>query len=385
MRGILNSGHARSAANTIRNVEVGGEIRPKRFSTWAPKAIAGIGSLVDTLEDRSIILTLQRKGPGQKVVRLRRRDNSNFERVRRRALKWANDNLRSLEEVDATDSINVPEMSNDRAMDNWRPLLAIAELSGGAWPEKARQAALALSGEDPEAGSLGVRLLADIRDAFKPGEEGIFTKTLIERLTADPEKPWADYKNGKALGPKHIGDLLRPFGITSETVRPNEAGITDPGVKDAKGYKCVRFEEAWASYLSVQDHSPSHSEVSDPSTSQSDCGTGTSEDSSKRPEGKSGRIEKTQEVPAAQGLRRLDGFKGEKSGETILQPQSAPVCAHCAKESRAGNDLKEAFVDGATVLLYAVCIGPYCAASDQLTPPSPTPKAVPSVPLIKGI
>jgi putative DNA primase/helicase len=383
MRGILNSGHTRSAANTIRNVEVGGEIRPRRFSTWAPKAIAGIGSLVDTLEDRSIILTLQRTGPGQKVVRLRRRDSSNFERVRRKASRWADDNLRGLEEADAADSVNVPEMSNDRAVDNWRPLLAIAELSGGAWPEKARQAALALSGEDPGAGSLGVRLLADIRDAFKSGEEGIFTKTLIERLTADPEKPWADYKNGKALGPKHIGDLLRPFCITSETVRPNEAGITDPGVKDAKGYKRVRFEEAWTSYLSVQDPSSPHSEVSDPSTRRSDCGTGTSDDFSKRPEGKPGRIEKMQEMPAAQGLRRLDGYKGPKSGETILDPQGDPICAHCG---RGGGDLRELAWGDEWMRLHATCIDPFLAAAPSVPDsPSTAPKAIPSVPLIKGI
>jgi hypothetical protein len=40
MRGILNSGHTKAAAHVIRNVEANGEHKPKRFSTWAPKAIA---------------------------------------------------------------------------------------------------------------------------------------------------------------------------------------------------------------------------------------------------------------------------------------------------------------------------------------------------------
>jgi hypothetical protein len=45
LRGILNSGHTTAAANVIRNVDH----KPRRFSTWAPKAIATIGTLADTL------------------------------------------------------------------------------------------------------------------------------------------------------------------------------------------------------------------------------------------------------------------------------------------------------------------------------------------------
>jgi putative DNA primase/helicase len=35
MRGILDSGHTKPAAYVIRNVEVDGQFRAKRFSTWA--------------------------------------------------------------------------------------------------------------------------------------------------------------------------------------------------------------------------------------------------------------------------------------------------------------------------------------------------------------
>ena len=55
-----------------------GEHKAKRFSTWAPKAIATIRSLADTLEDRSIILTMQRKKKSETVERLRRSDNDDF-------------------------------------------------------------------------------------------------------------------------------------------------------------------------------------------------------------------------------------------------------------------------------------------------------------------
>jgi hypothetical protein len=42
MRGVLNGGHTKTAAYVIRTVEVCGEHKAKRFSTWAPKAIATI-------------------------------------------------------------------------------------------------------------------------------------------------------------------------------------------------------------------------------------------------------------------------------------------------------------------------------------------------------
>jgi len=67
LRGVLNSGHTKTAAYVIRNVEVNGEHKPRRFSTWAPKAIATIRGLADTLEDRAIMVRLQRKPPGAKV------------------------------------------------------------------------------------------------------------------------------------------------------------------------------------------------------------------------------------------------------------------------------------------------------------------------------
>src|SRR5262249_7733865 len=75
MRGILNSGHTKAAAHVIRNVEINGEHKPQRFSTWAPKALATIRELADTLEDRAIIVTLQRKPKEAAVSRLRKRDN----------------------------------------------------------------------------------------------------------------------------------------------------------------------------------------------------------------------------------------------------------------------------------------------------------------------
>ena len=125
MRGILNSGHTKAAAHVIRNIEVNGEHKPRRFSTWAPKAIATIRALADTLEDRAIVVHLQRKPKAAKVARLRKRDSDEFAVLRRKAARWADDNFAKLTDPEP----NIPEALNDRAADNWRPLLAIAELA----------------------------------------------------------------------------------------------------------------------------------------------------------------------------------------------------------------------------------------------------------------
>jgi putative DNA primase/helicase len=264
-RGILDGGHTRLSAYVIRNIEVNGEHKPHRFSTWAAKAIATIRSVADTIEDRSVRITLQRKARNAKVERLRRRDSEELKALRSKAARWAADNFDSLTDPDPA----VPEVLNDRAADNWRPLLAIAELAGGSWPEQARRAACTLSGEESD-GAVNVELLKDIRTAFG-GDEEIRSADLVEKLAADKERPWADWKHGRALSQKQLGGLLSHFGIRSETV-------SVPGFADAKGYRRVRFEEAWEVYCPGQNTLSGLPGTSEASKRRSADGSGTSRD-----------------------------------------------------------------------------------------------------------
>jgi putative DNA primase/helicase len=238
-RGILNSGHTKAAAYVIRNVEVGGDYKPQRFSTWGPKVIACIGGLAGTLEDRAIIVPMQRKPKGANVARCRRRDCPQFADLRRQALRWAVDNLKTLQAAKPA----LPDALNDRACDNWEPLLAIADLAGGEWARKARDAAKALSGDEAAADDDdGVELLHDIRAIFAAtNHDAIFTKMMIAHLVANGERPWAAY--GRARQPitdRQVAKLLKPFGIISSTVRLGDA--------TAKGYHRSAFAEAWGGY-----------------------------------------------------------------------------------------------------------------------------------------
>ena len=73
LRGVLNTGHRRGGRTTVC-VGQGANIGFKDFSTFCPKAIAGIGKLPDTVADRAIPVRLERRAPGERVDRFRRRE-----------------------------------------------------------------------------------------------------------------------------------------------------------------------------------------------------------------------------------------------------------------------------------------------------------------------
>jgi putative DNA primase/helicase len=235
IRGLLNSGHTKAAAYVRRTVEENGEHKTRRFSTWTPKAIATIRGLADTLDDRAITARLQRKAPGAKVARLRKRDSQEFQDLRSQAARWSADNFARLVDPDP----GMPEALNDRAADNWRPLLAIADLAAGEWPARARAAALTLSGEAADD-ALGVELLKDMQKAF--GDDDVRRGAdLVAELAKDPERPWAEYNKGKPISQRQVARLLSTFGVISETVHP-------PGLAHGKGYKRAHLEPHWDAY-----------------------------------------------------------------------------------------------------------------------------------------
>jgi hypothetical protein len=233
MRGILNSGH-RKGGGVVRNV--GDDHEPRQFSTWAPAAIAMIGRLPGTLEDRSVHATLRRRLRTESVELFRSDRTGKLETLARKAARWAADHETQLRKADPFTG----DLQN-RTADNWRPLLAIAEAVGGEWRDRAMEIATraALSKDD---GSVGVRLLADVKAAFDDAEvDAMSSAVLIGRLTADPESEWTDYR-GKPLTQKGLGRLLGKYGIRSETLHL-------PDLPDARGYRRERFGEVWEAYL----------------------------------------------------------------------------------------------------------------------------------------
>ncbi|MDD5277044.1 MAG: DUF3631 domain-containing protein [Methylovulum sp.] len=118
--------------------------------------------------------------------------------------RFADDNRTALRQAKPV----LPNALHDRAQDNWEALLAIAELAGAAWLDRATRAALKLSGSDAESLSIGVELLADIKELFDNKTDKISTADLIEALCDDDEKPWATYNHDRRTGRYDTHDRL---------------------------------------------------------------------------------------------------------------------------------------------------------------------------------
>src|SRR5262249_30087310 len=154
----LNAGYLRGG-QVIRTV--GDDHEPRMFSCFAPVALAPIRKLPDTIEDRSISVTLRPPTKTENVTPLPFAPLQQLAPTAGPRQRSADDNRQAIEAADPA----VPEALNDRMADCWRVLLAIADLSGGEWPQRARAAALALS-RDNNSETIGTLLLGDIRDIF---------------------------------------------------------------------------------------------------------------------------------------------------------------------------------------------------------------------------
>jgi len=255
LRGLLNAGHTRDSAFTLRCV--GDNHEPTKFNLWGAKALAGIGRLADTLMDRSIILELRRKLPGENVERLRHAPAGLFETLQRKLARFAQDYGATV----GAARPEIPEELNDRAQDNWESMLAIADIAGGPFSRFARKAAIKLSASN-ETVSLGVELLTDIYYVFENKEvDRIFSDALIKALCEDNEKRWATYNyrnSNPRITPKQLAHLLSEYGIESRNIRGtvNIKTLSGNPLEVKKGYYRSQFEDAFQRYVSIPSPHP---------------------------------------------------------------------------------------------------------------------------------
>lgn len=240
LKGVINSGHTRPTAFVIRNV--GDDHNPKPFSTWGAKVIAVIGDVPDTINDRSIVISLKRKFNHEIIEKIRNADPLIFDNLCSKLLRFANDNAGIIKNIRPSfpRDINI----SDRALDNWEPLLAIAGLAGKDWINKVYQAAQALSPNETDITSVGVELLQDIQKIFiEKNITEISTKELIEDLCEDEESRWVTYNfkgNDKSITARQISRILKEYEIKSKNVRF--------GGEVLKAYEKIQFEDAWKRY-----------------------------------------------------------------------------------------------------------------------------------------
>ena len=186
---------------------------------------------------------MKRKHPGDRVQRLRLNNLTKMRDFQSRCIRWAEDHLEWLEVAEPV----IPAELHDRAADNWEPLLAIADTAGGDWPHRARKAAITLSSDETEE-TAGVMLLADIQQIFEArGSTRLKSSELVAALSEVEDRPWPEWRNGKAITAVQVACLLKPFGIKPKNIRD---------VSVFKGYEQSDFDDAISRYLPVSPATP---------------------------------------------------------------------------------------------------------------------------------
>lgn len=238
---LYNSGYKRGA--TVDRCE--GDTKNMRvveFPVFAPVALAGLaGKMPATILDRAVSMHMRRRAPDEQIDEFRERDaRIDAAPLRDRIEAWA---LANFQELSAARP-KMPEGVRDRPAEVWEALLATADIAGGQWPARAREACrhFVLDGDPQDKISMGLRLLRDLQTVFAD-EDRMFSSDIVSALTSDSEAEWCDLW-GKPLDQRRLAKELKRYGVESQEVRI--------GAVNRKGYVVAGdtgLAQAWHRYL----------------------------------------------------------------------------------------------------------------------------------------
>jgi hypothetical protein len=242
LRGLFNAGHRRSGV-AYRCVGDGSSQAVVAFPAYAALAVAGLGSLPDTILTRAVVIRMRRRAPGETVEPFRERIVGPAGRKLGVQLRdWA---------ASQGDRLNdtwpeMPEGITDRPADVWEPLISIGDVAGRDWPGRSRAACLALARENTgRAVSLGVRLLGDLHAVFS-GARGMTTEDILRGLHGLENAPWGDLR-GEPLNPRGLARMLSQYqtadGGSIQSVKVKIDG------RSLWGYRAADLADAWTRYL----------------------------------------------------------------------------------------------------------------------------------------
>lgn len=239
VRGMLNAG-SRRGATAGRCVIRNNVVETEELPAYCAVVLAGLNDLPDTIMTRSVVVRMRRRAPSERVESFRSRiHDAEGHRIADALGTW----LEAHEDVLRSAWPMMPTGIEDRNADCWEPLLAIAELAGGVWPERARRSAVALvaDAQAHQQETLGIRLLVDMRDLFASGDTAYLgSESIINSLLESEEGPWSDL-SGRMIDARQLAQLLSKYGISSKNVRSKGRVV--------KGYSRHDFSDAWERYL----------------------------------------------------------------------------------------------------------------------------------------
>jgi putative DNA primase/helicase len=236
--GFLNAGYDERVGSVMRQSPKGNDwSETAEFSVWGAKCLAGIGSLVATLESRSIKIRLERKPQGLSLERIHdilAQDPKYFEAIKRKCLRFSIDNEETLLRKDPMYS----ERLSDRANDCWSGLFKLAALMG-AGRNELLEAAAKLSSSTHLERSEFEEFLQDI----KPFVESYLdsrtpSSRFVEYLRGLEDRPYK-FKNFTAYD---LASLLKPHDIHSIQMRFDGRNV--------KGYDKSTLQALISKYLS---------------------------------------------------------------------------------------------------------------------------------------
>jgi hypothetical protein len=244
---VLNTGHRRSGAwvRRVDNLPDGSRV-PTRYNCFAAIATAGIKELPRSLQNRSIVVFLQRAIAGEVKEHLVEGESGALITVRRKLIRWAED-LRELPDV------NRPRELANRKGDNWHLLRRIAALAGDDWKARALEAATGSTSASPptSTGALTELLDAIWRVFAASNLERMLTQDIVAAMLDLDEDKWRYVNNGKPVNPYYLRDLLKdviPRSTELDRARRWKPS-SNPKGNPQWGYAKAHLTDAWLRYL----------------------------------------------------------------------------------------------------------------------------------------
>jgi len=255
IEGIFNAGWRRKGAVLRCH---GDDHDPVASGVFAPIILAGIQSVgADTLEDRSFVIDMRRKLPGEQTKEYSADLLDGLIDKRARLMRWAEDNGERLNGASPTRPAKLG--LNDRAWDNWRILYRIARALGGAWTVQLDQALDAMFAVQHDEDDLLTLVLVDIHELSeaRARKEGIalyevkwHSPELIEKLRDHDSDRWAEFEwkgRPRSLTASLLATIPKPVKEI-RTKRWRKEGGKAMG-KLQRGYKIADFELAFERYV----------------------------------------------------------------------------------------------------------------------------------------
>jgi hypothetical protein len=236
MRTLIAAGAHRDGMFLTRRSK---SIESGRGFCFAPTAIATASVLPEDVRALAVAVPMTPAPPGDPRPRINLIDPPDEVLALRAHMQAAIGALLK----DRPSAAAAPSTLGPRAAENWHPLLTLAQCIGADVAARAAEAAVQFSASAPPPAS-NLALLRDVRDLCAVGGQSRITShDMLEKLVADPDRPWATVFRGRPLNPRTLAERFATFGLRPRVVRK-------PDGVYARGYYGEELVDAFARYLS---------------------------------------------------------------------------------------------------------------------------------------